>query len=155
MGDRLIAMRTLAIDLGMRRIGLAISDAGGHFGQPLDVLVVTDPQQAIDPIAALVKKEAVARIIIGLPLNMDDDTIGPAARRVIAWGGKLATRLMIPILYVDERLSSFQAEQELIGQKRAGQKLTRDQKKSRLDAHAAAVFLQEFLDGKLRPIEIG
>ena len=148
-------MRTLAIDLGTRRIGLALSDEGGHFATPFSVLEVTEQDQAIEPIVQLVKKEQIRRVVIGLPLNMDDDSIGPAAKGVIAWGGRLAMKIMVPILYVDERLSSFAAEQEFIEQKRSGQKMTRDMKKDRLDAHAAAVFLQEFLDGKLRPIEIG
>ena len=148
-------MRTLGIDLGTRRVGLALSDQGGHFAMPLDVIEVTDPEQAIDPIVALVKKEAVQRVVVGLPLNMEDASVGPAARSCIIWGGRLAMKVMVPILYVDERLTSFAAEQTLIQHKRAGQKITRGQKKDRLDAHAAAIFLQEFLDGKLQPIEIG
>ncbi len=132
-----------------------MSDEGGRFAMPFDVLDVTDPQQAIDPIVALLRKEAVQRVIIGLPLNMDDGSIGPAARSVVLWSGRLAMKVVIPILYIDERLSSFQAEQDLIDQQRAGQHLTRGMKKDRLDAQAAAVFLQEFLDGKLQPIELG
>jgi putative Holliday junction resolvase len=149
-------MRTLAIDLGTRRVGLAMSDEGGRFAMPFDVIEVTiGPDQAIDPIVALVRKEGVQRVIIGLPLNMEDGSFGPAARDVVLWSGRLAMKVVIPILYVDERLSSFQAEQDLIDQKRAGQHLTRGMKKDRLDAQAAAVFLQEFLDGKLQPIELG
>ena len=148
-------MRTLGIDLGTRRIGLAISDAGGHFATPLEVLQITDPAQAIEPILALITREGVKRVVIGLPLNMEDGSAGPAARETSKWGGRLAMKLMIPILYVDERLSSFSAEQTLIGQKRSGSKMTRKQKKQRLDAYAAALFLQEFLDGKLLPVEPG
>lgn len=147
-------MRTLAVDLGTRRVGLALSDEGGKFASPLDIVEVTDPLQAIDPVVAVVKREQVQRVVVGLPLNMDDGSIGPAAKSVIVWGGRLAMRLMIPIIYVDERLSSFQAEQDLIDQKRAGQKMTREMKKQRLDAQAAAVFLQDFLDGRLQSIEI-
>ena len=148
-------MRTLGIDLGTRRIGLAISDAGGHFATPLDVLQVTDPHQALEPILALIVRESVKRVVIGLPLNMEDGSWGPAAHEATKWGGQLAKKLMVPILYVDERLSSFSAEQTLIGHKRSGGKMTRKQKKERLDAYAAALFLQEFLDGKLLPIEPG
>src|SRR5882762_9522532 len=102
-------MRTLAIDLGTRRIGLAMSDQGGRFATPLEVLEVNSPDQALDPILTLILKEAV------------------------------------------ERLSSFAAEQDLIDRKRSGEKITRKQKKDRLDALAAAGFLQAFLDGKLPP----
>ena len=147
-------MRTLGIDLGTRRIGLAISDGGGRFATPFDVLEVNGSEQGIDPIVKLVKDEQIARVVIGLPLNMEDGSIGPAARSVILWGGHLAMKIMVPILYVDERLSSFQAEQDLIGQKRSGQKITREMRKDRLDAQAAAVFLQDFLDGKLQAVEL-
>jgi putative Holliday junction resolvase len=145
-------MRTLAIDLGTRRVGLALSDDGGQFATPHDVLTVNSPDDALARIETLSRAESVQRLVIGLPLNMDD-TLGPAARSVIDWSRKLQAKLQLPLLFVDERLSSFSAEQRLTDRKRAGEKLTRGRKKQMLDAHAAAGFLQEFLDGKLTPIE--
>ncbi|HEY0009284.1 MAG TPA: Holliday junction resolvase RuvX [Tepidisphaeraceae bacterium] len=145
-------MRTLAIDHGTRRIGLALSDEGGRWATPLEVLMVTDPAQALEPIAKLIVKEGVQRVVIGLPLNMDDGSISGQARLTIAWADKLSALTGIPTTYVDERLSSFEAEQQLIGLKRQGAKMTRKSKKKTLDAVAAAGFLQEFLDGKLPPI---
>ncbi len=145
-------MRTLAIDLGDRRIGLAMSDEGGRFATPLDVLSVTDPDQALAPIAALVAAESVQRIVVGLPLNMDD-SIGDRARRTLAWADRLAALTSAAIVFVDERLSSFDAEQVLAQRRRGGEKLTRADKKRRLDALAAAGFLREFLDGKLPAID--
>ncbi len=146
-------MRTLAIDLGTKRIGVAMSDAGGKWASPVEVLVVTDPDQAIAPIVALVLKEDAERIVVGLPLNMDD-SIGPQARSVLVWSGKLQRSISKPIsiVFVDERLSSFDAEQRLIDVKRAGGKMTRKDKKQSLDAVAAAGFLQAFLDGQLAPL---
>lgn len=144
-------MRTLAIDLGARRVGLALSDDEGRYATPIDVLTVSSPEQAINLILPLITKEGVQRIVLGLPLNMDD-TAGPAARQTVKWGTELATKSGKPIIYVDERLSSFQAEQTLIDRKRAGEKLTRSRKKQQLDAIAAASFLQQFLDGKLSPL---
>jgi len=146
-------MRTLAIDLGTKRIGVAMSDAGGKWASPLEVLFVTDPDQAIAPVVVMVVKEDVERIVIGLPLNMDD-SIGPQARSVLVWSGKLQRAIgkPIPIVFVDERLSSFDAEQRLIDVKRAGGKMTRKDKKQSLDAVAAAGFLQAFLDGQLTPL---
>ena len=145
-------MRTLAIDLGTRRVGLALSDEGGRFATPLDVLTISSPDQALAQILPLIKKEAVQQIVLGLPLNMDD-TLGPAARTTLAWGRQLATQSNIPVLFVDERLSSFAAEQTLLDRKKAGEKLTRQKKKQQLDAVAAAGFLQQFLDGTLPPLE--
>jgi putative Holliday junction resolvase len=147
-------MRTLAIDLGTRRVGLAMSDASGKWATPLDVLQVNGADQAIPPILALIHKEGVERIVIGLPLNMDD-TLGPAARSTMAWAHDLSERGGKPIVFVDERLSSFAAEQDLIDRQRGGEKITRKQKKGKLDALVAAGLLQGFLDGKLTAIEPG
>jgi len=146
-------MRTLAIDFGKRRIGLAMSDAGGRLATPREVLQVSHPTQAIDEISKIIVDEGAGRILIGLPLNMDG-THGAAAKEVVEFGQVLATRTRQQVIYVDERLSTFQAEQNLQGVRRAGQKLTRKSKKNRLDAVAAAHFLQDFLDGKLHAIEI-
>jgi putative Holliday junction resolvase len=151
-------MRTLAIDLGQKRIGLAMSDEGGRWATPIDVLFVTDPQQAIEPILKLIKTEEVKRVVVGLPLNMDG-TSGPAAKQTIAWTTGLAASaasasLTLQIIYIDERLSSFTAEQQLNDRKKAGEKLTHKRKKQQLDAVAAAGFLQAFLDGKLSAIEV-
>src|SRR5436305_7828846 len=147
-------MRTLAIDLGARRIGLALSDAGGKLATPVDVLNVTNPSQAIAPISDLIRREEVKRVVVGLPLNMDG-TLGPAARDALEWSqGLAASAAGIECVFVDERLSSFEAEQRLTERKRAGERLTRKRKKQQLDAVAAAGFLQAFLDGKLAAIEI-
>ena len=146
-------MRTLAIDLGTRRVGLALSDEGARFATPLDVLQVTSPNHAIDLILPIIQREGVQRIVVGLPLNMDD-SIGPAAESTITWGRELSSRCAAELVFVDERLSSFAAEQDLNDRKRAGEKLTRKRKKEQLDAIAAAGFLQAFLDGKLPAVRV-
>lgn len=141
-------MRTLAIDFGKRRIGLAMSDAGGKLATPLEVLQITSTAQALDKIADVIDAEAVERIVLGLPLNMDGSR-GLAATEVTEFGRLLTERGGVKVIFVDERLSTFQAEQNLLEARRGGQKLTRKSKKLRLDAVAAAHFLQDFLDGKL------
>lgn len=146
-------MRTLAIDLGERRVGLALSDEGGRFATPLEVLFVSSPEGAVGPILEILRREGVQRVVVGLPLNMDG-TVGPAAKRMFEWGQALSRQSGLPVIFVDERLSSFDAEQTLIARKRAGEKLTRQRKKERLDAVAAAGFLQAFLDGKLAPLTL-
>lgn len=151
-------MRTLAIDLGTRRVGLAISDEGGRFATPLDVLSVKDASQAIGPILQIILDEDIRRVVIGLPLNMDG-TIGPAARATISWAHALE-KSCVPLtkgtqlFFVDERLSSFDAEQQIVSRKRAGERISRNRKKQSLDALAATSFLQAFLDGKLQPIDV-
>jgi putative Holliday junction resolvase len=146
-------MRTLGIDLGTRRVGLALSDQGGRYATPFDVLQVNGMAAAIEPIAKIVRDEGITRIVVGLPLNMDD-SVGPAARAAVAWGRQVATAAAVPVVYVDERLSSFVAEQSLNDRKRGGEKLTRGRRKQRLDALAAADFLQAFLDGRLPAIDV-
>jgi putative Holliday junction resolvase len=146
-------MRTLAVDLGSRRVGLALSDEGGRFATPYEVLRVTSPEQAADAVIRIIEKEGVERLVVGLPLNMDD-TVGPQARKAIEWGRALGARSGKAVVFVDERLSSFDAEQQLIDRKRGGEKITRQRKKEQLDALAAASFLQAFLDGKLNSWDV-
>lgn len=147
-------MRTLGIDLGARRVGLALSDAGGRLASPLEVLQVGSAEAALEPTLKVMADEGVERAVVGLPLNMDD-SIGPQARQAIAWAKMLRERSGKLVLLVDERLSTYEAEQTLIERKRGGDKLTRKRKKERLDAVAAAVLLQAFLDGRSPAIECG
>lgn len=145
-------MRFLAIDPGTRRVGLAVGDDATKLASPLDVLEVTSPARAIEMIRVIIAREAVERLVIGLPMNMDG-TMGPTAQGAIRWGQELAGRAGLPVVFVDERLSSFAAEQQLIDRKRAGERLTRGRKKQQRDALAAAAFLQDYLDGKLAGID--
>ncbi len=152
-------MRTLAVDLGTRRIGLALSDAGGKWATPHEVLFVTDAGQAVDPIIKLIAAEDVQRVVVGLPLNMDG-SFGGEARKAVQWAKDLAGNARaagrdVELIFIDERLSSFEAEQRLMDRKRAGEKLTRKRKKEQLDAVAAAGFLQAFLDGELDAVDVG
>jgi len=136
-------MRTLGIDFGQRRIGLAISDESGRLASPFHVLEIRTPESAITEIVKIGRDESIERLVVGLPLNMDD-TVGPAAKNVIEWGKRLAAESKLPVVFVDERLSSFAADQLL-----RQTDLTRKGKKKRQDALAAADFLQGFLDGRL------
>jgi len=145
-------VRTLAIDLGTRRVGLALSDEGGRFATPLDVLQVASPAHAREQILKVIDREGPERLVVGVPINMDG-TVGPAVRGAVVFGRELGAASGKPVLYVDERLSSFEAGQTLAGRRKAGEHLTRQRKKERLDAVAAASFLQGFLDGKLPAIE--
>jgi putative Holliday junction resolvase len=142
-------MRTLAIDLGTKRVGLAISDSGGTLATPHAVLEVSSARHAVAPILKLIGDEDVQRVVVGLPLNMDG-SIGPQARQAIEW----AKSIPVETVFVDERLSSFESEQRLIDRKRAGERITRRSKKQMLDAMVAAQLLQEFLDGKLTPLDL-
>ena len=144
-------MRHLGIDYGTRRLGLALSDEGGTFVSPLEVASVTTPAVARDRAVEVGRREGVDVVVVGLPINMDGSE-GPAAKAVRDWAGEVATACGATLVLVDERLSSFDAEQGLIQRQRAGEKMTRKSKKKRLDAVVAANLLQAYLDGKLPPV---
>jgi len=146
-------MRTLAVDLGGKRVGLAMSDDGGRFATPYDVLEVRSPEHAAELIRSIVHREQVRRLAIGVPLNMDGSA-GAAARAAVDWGRRLGASTGQPVVFLDERLSSFDAEQLLLERRKSGEKLTRGQRKKQLDAQAAAGFLQAFLDGRLQPLNL-
>jgi putative holliday junction resolvase len=95
----------------------------------------------------------VRRLVAGLPINMDD-SIGGSAKAVVRFVAELKKIIDVPVVFVDERLSSFEAEQQLVDRKRGGEKLTRKRKREQLDAVVAANLLQQFLDGKLAGIDV-
>ncbi len=137
-------MRYLAIDWGTKRVGLAISDAEGNWPAPLEVLANHGPAELQRQLRAVIEREKIQRVIVGLPLNMDG-TEGPSCRAARQLGGQLTTGGGADVVYVDERLSSFAAEDQLRDRQREGQKWTRGQKKKHLDALAATVILRDYL----------
>lgn len=136
-------MRILALDVGDRRIGVALSDPLGMLASPLTTIerATPDTAAAIDAVLALADEHAAAEILIGIPYLMSG-RIGAQARVTLDFAEALANRAHIPITHIDERLSSVQAER-LLAQSGA---YTRD--KGRTDAAAAAVILQAYLDAK-------
>jgi putative pre-16S rRNA nuclease len=132
-------MRYLAIDLGDKRTGLAICDAAEVIASPL--CLIEDQTSLITRIKKIICDEQVGGLVVGLPLNMDD-TEGPKAKQIRVFAKELGDNVELPIYFQDERLTSFDAENKLAGQ------YTRKKKKKRLDAIAAAVILQAFLEEK-------
>ena len=136
-------MRILALDVGDRRIGVALSDPLGMLASPLTTIerVTPDTAAAIDAVLALADEHAAAEILIGIPYLMSG-RIGAQARVTLNFAEALANRARIPITHIDERLSSVQADR-MLAQSGASK---RD--KGRTDAAAAAVILQAYLDAK-------
>jgi putative Holliday junction resolvase len=132
-------MRYLAIDLGQKRTGLAICDAGETIASPL--CLITDQTSLISRVKKIAAEEEVGAVVIGLPLNMDGSE-GAPVKNIRNFAKALAKEVDLPIHFQDERLTSFDAEQKLAGE------FTRKKKKKRLDAIAAASILQAFLDEK-------
>jgi putative holliday junction resolvase len=137
--------KVLALDLGTRTIGVAVSDEEASLARALAVIARKGGRADLDAVMALIDEHAAAGVVIGLPLDLDGEE-GTAARRVRAFAGTLKERLSArdprPFLVSwDERFSTVQAEATLL---EAG--LSREQRKKLVDALAAQVILQGWLD---------
>ena len=138
-------MRIIGVDLGDRRIGLAISDATATLARPLRTIERdrSDEGAARALLAAIEELNAedeVGCVVIGLPTRLDG-SVSDQTARVQKMAGLLASRMAIPIAMQDERLSSREAEARLATQERDWRK-----RKAKLDAASAAVILQDYLD---------
>ncbi len=134
-------MRYLAIDYGLKRIGLAICDAGEIIVSPLCQIENSsfNRQLAIDSILTLLREHVIEAIVVGFPVNMDG-TQGEQARISRNFGEKIAEQSGLPVYYQDERLSSRAADRLL-----AEGGFTRKGKKARRDMIAACEILKDFL----------
>jgi len=142
--------RFLALDVGERRIGVAISDPTGTVARPLTTITRSSRQADFQAIAQLVGEYAVARVIVGLPLSLDGSE-GPQARQTRRYAERLAAALTVPIQLWDERYSSAEAEEILVAGGKRSQNMSRKQRqraRAEIDATAAAVFLQSYLDAR-------
>ena len=139
--------RVLALDVGARRIGVAVSDETGIVATPL--ATVARGRDDLGEIARLVAAWEVDRVVVGLPTGLSGRE-GPQAASVRAYAGVLADRLgpEPPIDFWDERLTTAIAERALVA---AGTR--RAQRKERIDAVAAAVILQGYLDARRQRAE--
>lgn len=134
-------MRALGIDLGTKRIGVAVSDRSGTIASPLTVLQRSgSTRRDHQAIAALVAEEEAELVVVGLPLNMNG-TLGPAAKAAVTEADALATVVGVPVITFDERRTTVTADRALM-EARIGAK---DRRKY-VDKVAAAVMLQTWLD---------
>lgn len=137
-------MRTLGVDLGRVRIGLALADDVLRTARPLRVVERRAAAADLAAIAEAAREYEVGRVVLGLPINMDGSE-GPAARHARAFAPKLSAALGVPVELFDERLSTFEAETRL-----RDQGFSAKDRRSRVDAEAAAVILQGWLDRDAR-----
>jgi putative Holliday junction resolvase len=144
-------VRALGIDYGERRIGLALSDATGLLASPWKkVLNDGDVSAAAARVAAEIsvlraEPDGLDAIVIGLPRRLSGEPNDQTAR-VQKFASVLVTRTTIPITFQDERLTSHEADELLAGRERDWRK-----RKQQVDAMAAALILQDFLDHQPRP----
>jgi len=136
-------VRALGLDLGSRRIGVAISDSDGRVATPITTLLRAkgrDRPADHRAVAALVTEWGAEIVAVGLPLSLDG-TVGPAAQSVLDEVAELARVLDVPVETVDERFTTVTADQQL----REGGVKGRDRTRM-IDQAAAAVLLQAWLD---------
>lgn len=129
----------LALDIGEKRIGLAVGNDAARLARPLRVLTRRSKNEDFEAIARAMQEVGANELLAGLPLNMDGSE-GPQAKSVRKYAERLRRRLQVPLRFHDERLTSFIADQILAG--RSTQKARRQPN----DAIAAAAILQSFLD---------
>lgn len=134
-------MRFLALDVGEKRIGVAVSDPTGILASPLTTINRHPENDAIGEILGLVEEHEAGRIIIGVPLTLSGE-IGTQAIKVDQFKKILARNTDVAVIVQDERYSTVQAERLMI---EAGIKPSRQ--RSRVDAAAATVILQAYIDG--------
>jgi len=141
-------VRVLALDIGEKRIGVAVSDPSGSVATPVKVLATQAVLGDSRILATLTADYEVARVVVGLPLSMDG-TEGKQAAEVRRIGGLLGKSLSVPFEYFDERLSSSAAKRAMT---EAG--VSDKAKRGSVDMVAAALFLQSYLDSH-RAREVG
>jgi putative Holliday junction resolvase len=135
-------MRTLALDHGTVRIGVAVSDELGMIAQPLEFIPAEPFAAFLERLIKLVAERDVGRILVGMPRNMDG-SYGPAAEKVNEFVRQIRESFSIPIQTWDERLTSVQAQRMLREASVKGAKQRR-----KIDQMAAAILLQSFLDAQ-------
>jgi len=154
--------RWLALDVGEARIGIAISDATGFLASPYTTLHVTrDESQMWQAIQRLIEETEAEGLVVGLPISMDG-AIHSQGKRVQAFAERLREHIAVPLIFWDERLSTVEAERLLVerGEDELGKRYKttggrnrnqtkRRRRKQEVDALAAAVILQEYLDHQM------
>ena len=142
-------MRALGLDLGSKRIGIAIADSAGRVATPYEVVARTgDRARDHRRIAELAADEGIDQLVVGLPLSLDG-SVGPSAEAALAEAGELAVATGLPVATWDERLTTVTADRSLL---EMGHKAPARRKV--VDKVAAAVMLQAWLDHRrLDPAE--
>jgi len=132
-------MRILALDVGIKKIGIAISDALGITAQSLNTLIRKNKKTDFEHIKEIVSGKNVSKIVVGLPLNMNG-TVGPKAKDAYDFAEKLKEEIGIPVQLWDERLSTLEANRILLQAD-----MSRGKRKKLDDKIAAQLILQSYL----------
>lgn len=137
--------RLMGLDVGSRTVGVAVSDMLGWTAQGVEIVQINEDEQefGLDRIAELVKENEVVGFVLGFPKNMNN-TSGPRVEAAKAYGELLKEKFNLPIDFIDERLTTVEAERMLVEQADASRK----KRKKVIDKLAASLILQNYLDAK-------
>lgn len=138
--------RTLSLDFGDRRIGVALSDPTGLLASPLTTILRSNLRNDLDKIVGIVTEHEVEAIVVGLPVSLNG-TIGPQAQKTLDFCDVLKEASPVPIHTCNEQYTSAEAERRI---REAGGVPSKD--RARVDAVAAAIILQEWLDAARPPV---
>lgn len=140
-------VRILGVDLGSKRIGLAVSDEGGAIAFPAGTLNSRGRKKDLAALRAMIAERAIGRAVIGLPLHLDGRR-GPEAERAVRFADALAQSAGIPVDLLDERWTSMEAER-LLAETTTKKKAAR-RTKGTVDEMAASIILRTYLDQRSR-----
>ncbi len=135
-----IITRSLGLDIGDKRIGVALSDSGGILASPFSIIDRKDERQDIEAIINIINQHQVKQIVVGLPRSMDG-SVGKQAEKVNTFVQRLCSHTEVPVEFRDERLTTVSAKRLM---QAASTKKTK--RKAKDDAIAAALILQGYLD---------
>jgi len=141
-------LRILGLDIGSKRIGIAISDELGFTAQGLETLISKDAVTDIDYIDKIVRNYGVTEIVVGIPYNMNG-TEGPQAKKIREFMDRMSLKINVPLKEWDERLSTTAAERILLEAD-----LSRAKRRKVVDKLAAVLILQGYLDLRSRGLEV-
>lgn len=130
----------LGLDVGSKRIGVAGCDGTGLIATGLTTIERTSFDRDVQQLKELVEQRQAQLLVVGMPYSLDG-TLGFQAKKVKKLAERLAKALQLPVEYVDERLTSLEAEELIKAQKRSPSR-----NKSLIDRKAAAIILQQWLD---------
>ena len=133
--------RCIGIDLGSKRVGLALSDKMNMIASPYRTLIVKNEQDLLDQLRLIIVDLKVKTIVLGLPLNMNGED--SAQTKKVREFKSVLSIFNLPVKLEDERLSSVSAKRSLVMQD-----IKTGHNKSEIDKRAAAIILQQFLDRK-------
>lgn len=138
-------MRLMGMDVGSKTVGISVSDLLGWTAQGVEIIPINEDEEqfGLDRVSELVEKYEITGFVLGLPKNMNN-TSGPRVEASKRYGEMLKEKFNLPVDFVDERLTTVEAERMLIEKADT----SREKRKKVIDKIASELILQTYLDGK-------